>query len=179
MELDLSKPLIDKFHMRRRIWHLDYEGIHLLCFHYRKYRHKDESCSIQKNEVENNEDIGETDADVDDVPFARLEVMEEFGSWMLVQCQRQKLRFAARSDILETENQIGRGDKRDCQANIQGSRLNALANYVEENLGLTDTELAINPIIKAGEIQDNKGDLYRTTRNNRHVIQGKGNVPKG
>lgn len=42
VEVDLSKPLIAKFRMRRRIWRLEYEGIHLVCFRCGKYGHKEE-----------------------------------------------------------------------------------------------------------------------------------------
>lgn len=44
MEIDLSKPLISKFRMRRRIWRLEYEGMHLVYFYCDKYGHKMESC---------------------------------------------------------------------------------------------------------------------------------------
>lgn len=40
IEVDLSKPLVAKFQMRRRIWRIEYEGIHLVCYGYGKYGKK-------------------------------------------------------------------------------------------------------------------------------------------
>lgn len=50
IEVGLSKPLIAKFQARRRIWRLEYEGIHVVCFHCGKYGHKEESCPMAGKE---------------------------------------------------------------------------------------------------------------------------------
>ena len=45
VEVDLQKPLVSRFMLRRRVRKLEYEGIHLVCFSYGMYGHKKESCS--------------------------------------------------------------------------------------------------------------------------------------
>ncbi|KAJ6964798.1 hypothetical protein NC652_002892 [Populus alba x Populus x berolinensis] len=40
VEVDLTKPLLAKFKLRRRVRRIIYEGLHLICFQYGQYRHK-------------------------------------------------------------------------------------------------------------------------------------------
>lgn len=45
VEVDLTKQLLAKFKLRRRIRRIMYEGLHLICFHCGWYSgHKKESC---------------------------------------------------------------------------------------------------------------------------------------
>lgn len=84
VKVDLTKPLIAKFRMRRRIWRLEYEGIHLICFRCGKYGHKEEDFPrTRENDAANVED--QEDTGVQSVTsMTRLEVTEQFGPWMLV-----------------------------------------------------------------------------------------------
>lgn len=55
IEIDLSKPLVFKFRMRRRFWKAEYESIHMVCFNCKTYGHRDEDCplkSMEKNPEE-------------------------------------------------------------------------------------------------------------------------------
>ena len=47
VEVDLLKPLVSKFRLRRRIRKLEYEGIHLVCFGCSMYGHRKETCSFE------------------------------------------------------------------------------------------------------------------------------------
>lgn len=42
VEIDITKPLLGKFKVNKRIRKIEYEGIHLVCFHCGKYDHKKE-----------------------------------------------------------------------------------------------------------------------------------------
>ena len=39
MEIDLEKPLISKFQLRRKVRKIEYEGIHLVCFSCGRFNH--------------------------------------------------------------------------------------------------------------------------------------------
>ncbi|XVF66845.1 hypothetical protein PTKIN_Ptkin10aG0070900 [Pterospermum kingtungense] len=42
VEVDLSKPLISKFRLRRKVRRIEYEAMHVVCFNCGKYRHRKE-----------------------------------------------------------------------------------------------------------------------------------------
>ncbi|XVF49526.1 hypothetical protein PTKIN_Ptkin04bG0019700 [Pterospermum kingtungense] len=44
VELDITKPLLAKFKLRRRTWRIEYEGIHFICFQCGVYGHRKELC---------------------------------------------------------------------------------------------------------------------------------------
>ena len=50
VEVDLIKPLLAKFKLRRRIRRIMYEGLHLVCFKCGQYGHKQERCPHEKQE---------------------------------------------------------------------------------------------------------------------------------
>ncbi|CAN1133320.1 hypothetical protein LINPERHAP2_LOCUS7577 [Linum perenne] len=41
VEVDLSKPLLSKYRLRRRVRRIEYEGFHLICFNCGCYGHND------------------------------------------------------------------------------------------------------------------------------------------
>lgn len=43
VEVDLTKPLLAKFKLRRRVRRIMYEGLHSICFHCGQYGHKHEN----------------------------------------------------------------------------------------------------------------------------------------
>lgn len=69
VEVDITKPLLAKFKLQKRIRTIEYEGIHLMCFGCGTYGHRQESCpkrmteKVQKNgtSVEDNTDTGDGD----------------------------------------------------------------------------------------------------------------------
>ncbi|KAJ9170326.1 hypothetical protein P3X46_018442 [Hevea brasiliensis] len=48
VEVDLKKPLLAKFRLRRRVRRIKYEGIHLICFTCGCYGHQSEQCSASR-----------------------------------------------------------------------------------------------------------------------------------
>lgn len=85
-EIDLNKPLCSKFRMKRIIWKVEYESLHLVCFHCREYGHRKESCS-DLQEGNNLDAMDESSPplvpEADPTPVIRPEIAEHFGSWML------------------------------------------------------------------------------------------------
>ncbi|KAJ8747958.1 hypothetical protein K2173_007845 [Erythroxylum novogranatense] len=91
VEIDLSKPLIAKFRMRRRIWKMEYEGLHLVCFGCGTYGHRRDHCPLESPVVV--EPGNCKDQPIEPVvvpppiacPPTRPEIVENYGAWMLVQ----------------------------------------------------------------------------------------------
>ena len=52
VEVDLIKPLVSKFRLRRRIRRLEYESIHLICFGCGMYGHRKEECPQAVDETQ-------------------------------------------------------------------------------------------------------------------------------
>ena len=46
VEVDLLKLLVSKFRLRRRIWRLEYEGLHLVCFGCGLFGYRKETCPL-------------------------------------------------------------------------------------------------------------------------------------
>ncbi|CAN1125950.1 hypothetical protein LINPERHAP2_LOCUS3150 [Linum perenne] len=64
VEVDLSKPLLSKYRLRRRVRRIEYEGLHTICFTCGCYGHKDDACkqpSININEEPLEEDFDGAD----------------------------------------------------------------------------------------------------------------------
>ncbi|CAN1167008.1 hypothetical protein LINPERHAP2_LOCUS26982 [Linum perenne] len=93
VEVDLSKPLLSKYRLRRRVRRIEYEGLHVICFNCGCYGHKDETC---KKEPEAEIVHNQTTLFANPVfqgaaePECRPEVEEDFGSWMQVKRNRRK-----------------------------------------------------------------------------------------
>ncbi|XVF74118.1 hypothetical protein PTKIN_Ptkin13bG0034600 [Pterospermum kingtungense] len=81
VEVDITKPLLSKFKLRRRVRRIEYEGIHLVCFHCGIYGHRTESClgKINCDNDVNRGEIHQPDQEVEINP----EIIEAFGPWML------------------------------------------------------------------------------------------------
>ncbi|CAN1749507.1 hypothetical protein LINPERHAP1_LOCUS3734, partial [Linum perenne] len=87
VEVDLSKPLLSKYRLRRRVRRIDYEGLHTVCYSCGCYGHSQDSCSADQPrqskveaDVSFDNPIFSQDLDSTDRP----EVTEDFGPWMLV-----------------------------------------------------------------------------------------------
>ena len=95
VEIDLLKPMVAKFKLRRRVGKLEYKGLHLVCFVCGLYGHREEPCPHEKREPSiapepttgeepireiERQDEGETN----EVEAANNpEVTDTFGPWML------------------------------------------------------------------------------------------------
>ncbi|KAJ8764835.1 hypothetical protein K2173_010300 [Erythroxylum novogranatense] len=99
VEVDLRKPLISKFRLKCRIWKVEYEGLHLVCFGYRTYGHRRENCPAEQQVMPTQQNIDEQVPELVVAPLLqedlgiRPEIVESYGAWMLVQKpQRRHLR---------------------------------------------------------------------------------------
>ncbi|CAN1134646.1 hypothetical protein LINPERHAP2_LOCUS8395 [Linum perenne] len=119
VEVDLSKPLLSKYRLRRRVRRIEYEGLHTICFNCGCYGHKDEACQqIPEAEVTENQ----TTSFVNPVfqcaaeQEARPEIDENFGPWMQVKRNRRKQKSvvppAAGSSVGRPgEDESGKGNR--------------------------------------------------------------------
>ncbi|CAN1120518.1 hypothetical protein LINPERHAP2_LOCUS244 [Linum perenne] len=100
VEVDLCKPLLSKYRMRRRVRRIEYEGLHTICFNCWCYDHKDESCkqTPESEVVENQTTVFANPVflDANDVE-SRPEVEQDFGPWMQVKKHRRKTKQVAKS----------------------------------------------------------------------------------
>ncbi|CAN1195088.1 hypothetical protein LINPERHAP2_LOCUS42916 [Linum perenne] len=93
VEVDLSKPLLSKYRLRRRVRRIEYEGLHTICFNCGCFGHKVEACK-QAPEVEVTEN--QTTSFVNPVFQAapdhevRPEIEEDFGPWMQVKRNKRR-----------------------------------------------------------------------------------------
>ena len=102
VELDLKKPLVSKFRLRRRIRRLEYEGLHLVCFGCGMYGHRRETCPQEDKTLAaapvtteglNAEGI-QTTKSIDRIRkeeiAINLEILKNFGPWMLAPCRSRR-----------------------------------------------------------------------------------------
>ncbi|KAJ8752205.1 hypothetical protein K2173_003813 [Erythroxylum novogranatense] len=91
VEIDLSKPLIVKFHMRHRIWKVEYEGLHLVCFGCGTYGHRRDHYPLASPVVVEPGNCEDQPIELVVVPPppacppTRPKIVENYGVWMLVQ----------------------------------------------------------------------------------------------
>ena len=82
--------------MRKRIRHIEYEGIHLVCFDCGKYGHWKEECEGKLNRGGDQPEVNENnkDSDKDKLGNNQLkinpEILEDFGPWMLAQWRSRR-----------------------------------------------------------------------------------------
>lgn len=48
VDIDLNQPIVGKFWMRERWYHVEYEGLHVICVGCGCYGHLTRNCSVQK-----------------------------------------------------------------------------------------------------------------------------------
>lgn len=95
IEVDLRKPLLLKYRLRRRIRRIEYEGIDLICFRCGCYGHREETCEVGRPATVAH-DPGQEDERIRPVTRNKEptpEAMSTYGPWMLV----QRNRYGARS----------------------------------------------------------------------------------
>ena len=81
VEVDLEKPLISKFRLRRRVRRIEYEAMHLIYFQCGKYGHRKEEC--QTSVLNKPCDAGDTSGPVNNAAPVRPEIIEAYGQWMV------------------------------------------------------------------------------------------------
>ncbi|CAN1193206.1 hypothetical protein LINPERHAP2_LOCUS41935 [Linum perenne] len=87
VEVDLSKPLLSKYRLRRRVRRIEYEGLHTICYSCGCFGHVQDQCHNKEEETK-----VEAPGDMvfnpvfqnKGVEDPRPEVEEDFGPWMKV-----------------------------------------------------------------------------------------------
>ncbi|KAJ1415928.1 Zinc finger, CCHC-type [Sesbania bispinosa] len=89
---DLNKLLISKFSLEGRVYYVEYEGLHLVCFHCGLYGHKKEGCPllIQHISIDPGEEVlphsNDQARSVANTTVVQPPVDDNsYGPWMLVQ----------------------------------------------------------------------------------------------
>ncbi|CAN1131001.1 hypothetical protein LINPERHAP2_LOCUS6156 [Linum perenne] len=133
VEVDLSKPLLSKYRLRRRVRRIEYEGLHTICFNCGCYGHKDEACQqIPEAEVTENQTTNFVNPVFQSVAEqeARPEIDENFGPWMQVKRNRRKQKpvvspvvspvAAGSSAVRPEEGESGKGNRFSIFADKEG-----------------------------------------------------------
>ncbi|CAN1161430.1 hypothetical protein LINPERHAP2_LOCUS23907 [Linum perenne] len=93
VEVDISKPLLSKYRLRRRVRRIEYEGLHTICFSCGCYGHEEASCP-EKNVKVMDEPMATTFTNPiftgDGLGETHPEVEEDFGPWMKVKRQPRR-----------------------------------------------------------------------------------------
>ncbi|KAJ1376547.1 Zinc finger, CCHC-type [Sesbania bispinosa] len=105
VEVDLRNVLISKFNLNGRIYKVEYEGLHLICFHCGRYGHRKEGCPLAQpvgGEEVCHENPGDPQMEKETMPEKEKQVAvpaknpgakedpEIFGSWMIAQRKSRK-----------------------------------------------------------------------------------------
>lgn len=106
VEVDISKPLLSKFRLNRRVWMIQYEGLRQICFKCGKLGHKEEQCPAFIREVSssNGQAMEQIQEESTRHSTTKNQVTEErYGAWMLV--QKQARQTTSRRQTNQTKNQ--------------------------------------------------------------------------
>lgn len=91
VEIDITKPLISKFKLRKKVRRIEYEGMHLVCFNCGVYGHTTDQCKRESKDEGTVHDTGmnttaggmETATSRTLEEKIRPEVVDDYGPWML------------------------------------------------------------------------------------------------
>ncbi|KAJ1443649.1 hypothetical protein SESBI_00237 [Sesbania bispinosa] len=184
IEIDLNKILISQFSLEKRIYNVEYEGLHLICFQYGRYGHKKEGCPL----LLRNDDEKPVNPPVDTVvpqPAAATMTETAFGPWMLVQKSQRRNSWNISGDKGGKQGAINGdsgGSKKDntLAMHLSGSRFNALHNDEDDEVGANvahDSERISNYNQEDQTPQDNRRNGksnadFRPTKANRNKPTG-------
>ncbi|CAN1123637.1 hypothetical protein LINPERHAP2_LOCUS1953 [Linum perenne] len=93
VEVELSKPLLSKYRLRRRVRRIEYEGLHTICYSCGCYGHAQDACTKKTEEVGMVEPEGLISNPIfQSSGFEEIcpEVEEDFGPWMKVSRPNRK-----------------------------------------------------------------------------------------
>ncbi|KAJ1403694.1 Zinc finger, CCHC-type [Sesbania bispinosa] len=163
IEIDLNKILISQFSLEKRIYNVEYEGLHLVCFQCGRYGHKKEGCPL----LLRNDDVQPVNPLVDTVvpqPAAAPMTETSFGPWMLVQKSQRRNSQNISVDKGGKQGAINGdsgGSKKDntMAMHLSGSRFNALHNDEDDEVGANvahDSERISNHNQEDQTPQDNR-----------------------
>lgn len=122
MEVDLTKPLLPKFRLKRKIQKVEYELVHTVCFKCGKYGHHQKACGVGTEKK---------DDPVMQQPAEKVDLDEliapNFGSWMIVKRQNRKrdMRHENESHFLKNQHFLRGGTRFDALRSSSEGELEA------------------------------------------------------
>ena len=141
VELDITKPPLSKFKLRDKIYHIQYEGLKLICFNCGKVGHIKEACPILKDNnfsIESSAGVERTSEIIQQEKIT-VEPEEQFGDWMFVKNPIRRRNSVNSIPITAPYNQ-GKNNR------IHGNRILVQQNLTQRNLASQATRLQSNPI---------------------------------
>ncbi|XP_031100770.1 uncharacterized protein LOC116004749 [Ipomoea triloba] len=114
VEVDITKPLLSKFTLRRKVRGITYEGLHWICFKCGTYGHGLETCLQNQDQAESGEERtgneggghspavegngdngqrrmnGKKDNSKERM-YVRLEITDDYGSWMVAERKGKRI----------------------------------------------------------------------------------------
>jgi hypothetical protein len=187
VEVDLTKPLLAKFKLRRRVRRIMYEGLHLICFQCGQYGHKQETCPYSKMKTHddrdadtlsgrNTEQCPRTECPMADAdPATRLEITENYGDWMIA--QRRRRRQNRKGAVTEATEKLDEGRRypviQDINSDptvtdtsqLRASRFTSLKNSFADGIIGGDLTVTTKESHGAG-MMSNKGKMVVTNLDN-------------
>lgn len=165
VEVDITKSLLSKFRIKGRSKKIEYEGIHIVCFHCGVYKHRKDGWSLfiaKMNMKKHAENVGKDNIQNTKVnepvakvvkPVKNLDKTKAFGTWMLVTRRpRKNDKSKASSVSTNTRKKVGKQNRGKINggtfASLQVERGNVETNEVhgldevrvfqfEQSLGLS------------------------------------------
>lgn len=204
VEIELTKPLLTMFKLRKRVRHIEYEGLHLVCFDCGIVGHRKEDCTKKKLGTEQTEvpaagepeGIAVNEENYSGKVLVRKESSGEiagegtFGPWMIA--QRKETKFGknrkGRTDYRANQG-VNDGKKSVETRNIRtegdletNSRYNALYDLEEEDGGVngqgdSETSPRNNEALNRDRREKNKEAQNRDRREKNKDIRNKSPIP--
>lgn len=144
MEIDITKPLISRFTLEEKVWHVAYEGIHLVCFTCRRYGHKQEAYpSASMGGYFEEPSVEEGDKDQTNVLQGQAEQIHHgrttivgyrghspYGPWMLAQHREKRppRRPVDQGRTTDVGSSKGKSESGNREVPVSGSRYAPLDN---------------------------------------------------
>lgn len=186
IEVDITKPLLAKFWLRRRIRRIEYEGIHLVCFKCGVYGHSHDSCSKKDNAEEENvreaaataggnqqsDGKGIEGKNQEDIrpQMIRPEITDSFGPWMIAKrnTRRQDQKHNRKEGNKKGANQQANNvqeERKGGESSIGGSRFATLEEETQEEI--QEEQLVENGNIITGLVSGEKDVVHEKSKNNK------------
>ncbi|XP_061342544.1 uncharacterized protein LOC133288747, partial [Gastrolobium bilobum] len=180
VEVDLRKGFLSKFRIADRIFHVGYEGLHLVCFACGKYGHRRDQCShsnLQQYITAYSPEVSDSVVHKQPEKDSALVKEELFGNWMLVQRNRRSRSIAQSKEesLPSGRRQVGvvnnaalrnkaisNSDRNHIQVIQSGSRFQAIAELAQKDnniLIISDSPVIDSISIESGLTRINHGEL--------------------
>ncbi|XP_028797607.1 uncharacterized protein LOC114753107 [Neltuma alba] len=168
VELDLQKRLVPRVMAANRLFHVEYEGLNLICFACGRYGHKKESCSWSYVEPTQNNKPSSSSVPVPEKKSPVVE--EEFGAWMIARGNRAR-------NLKKEELKISRINQEKGQKYIRQSRSSGLQTSFEVLANMEEHDLMSEEFTDGGKASSEpmiSGDHNQTPNGERRSGAGQG-----